>query len=286
MPRTVPGPGSVAQSPGMIHDGPVGELGTSSWGAADVVSRYATDGHTDAGERMALQAVETWARGRVLDVGVGGGRTTGMLAGRASSYLGLDIAPEMLELARRRHPGVDLRVGDASDLGDLPDDGFDLVVFSYNGLDALDRAGRKAALGELARVVADDGRVVFSTLSLDGVSFDEAPWRLNGRLRSRRNLEYLLSLARHPGAAVRGVRNFRMNRARSEDGDGWALRPLRPHEFRFVVHFATLADTVSLATAAGLEVLSGYADDGRELDVTAATTDADYVHLVCRPRRD
>lgn len=254
----------------------------ASWGASDVVAHYRTDGHTDAGERAALGAVRDRAGGRVLDVGVGGGRTTGLLAPQAATYVGVDAAPEMVRLARSRFADVDLRVGDARDLAGLPDAGFDLVVFSFNGLDSLDREGRAAALAALARVTAPEGRVVFSGLNLDGVSFDERPWRLPGGLRSTRSRQHLLLAVRHPVAAVRAVRNHRRTRHLGEDGDGWGRRALRAHEFRFVVHFATLAELVRGAEAAGLEAVTAFADDGRELDPRAARTDADYVHLVCR----
>lgn len=254
----------------------------ASWGASDVVARYGTEGHTDAGERAALDAVRDAARGRVLDVGVGGGRTTGLLSAHATAYVGVDAAPEMVHLARSRFPDADLRVGDARDLAGLPDAGFDLVVFSFNGLDSLDRPGRAAALAALARMTAPEGRVVFSGLNLDGVSFDERPWRLPGGLRSARSRHHLVLAVRHPLSAVRAVRNHRRTRHLGEDGQGWGRRALRAHEFRFIVHFATLAELVRGAEAAGLEVVTVFADDGRELDPRAARTDADYVHLVCR----
>ena len=60
----------------------------------------------------------------------------------------------MLDLARRRFPGADLREGDAVGLAGLPDAAYDLVVFSYNGLDAVDHGDRATALAAMARVVA------------------------------------------------------------------------------------------------------------------------------------
>jgi hypothetical protein len=78
------------------------------------------------------------------------------------------------------------------------------------------------------------------------------------------------------------VQNYRRTRAEAEDGHGWGRRPLRAHEFRFVVHFATLEETVAEARGAGLEVVAAYADDGTELDLAHARTTADYVHFVCR----
>jgi SAM-dependent methyltransferase len=261
----------------------VSERGGSSWGDADVVTQFATDGYTDAGEAAALALLDGWAQGAVLDIGVGGGRTAGLLGPGARSYLGLDLSAEMVALARRRFPDTDLRIGDARDLGTLPDRHFDLVYFSYNGLDALDHADRAVALAEMARVVASEGRVLFSSLNLDGVSFDERPWRLAGGLLSPRTRFHLGFAARHPGSVVRAVHNFRRTRHESEDGLGWGRRPLRAHEFRFVVHFATVEETVSEVRAAGLEVVAAYADDGTPVDPAAAHTSADYVHFVARP---
>lgn len=261
--------------------GDVTEPDDPSWGDSDVVADFDTDGVTDAGELAALRLVRGWVYGKdVLDVGVGGGRTTGMLLPRAASYVGVDIAPEMLALARERFPDADLREGDAARLDGLPDASYDLVVFSYNGLDALDHAGRLAALRAMARVVRPSGRVLFSSLNLAGVSFDESPLRLPGGPRSPRFRYHLSQYLRHPGSLVRSVRNHRQTRREGEDGPGWATRPLRAHEFRFVVHFATPAETVAEAWAAGLHVVAAYADDGTRLDPVDSPTTADYVHFV------
>ena len=260
---------------GVVH-------GDASWGAPEVVSQFATRGFTDAGEVGALWVTAEWAAGDVLDLGVGGGRTTGLLADGARSYVGIDISPEMLDLARARFPDHDLSVGDAVDLRGLADAAYDLVVFSYNGIDALDHRDRGAALAEMARVTKQGGRVLFSSLNLDGVSFDERPWRVAGGLLSPRVRYHLGYAARHPTTVVRSVQNYRRNRRAVEDGHGWGRRPLRAHEFRFVVHFATMEQTVAEAAVAGLEVVVAYADDGRQLSPRTRHTDADYVHFVCR----
>jgi len=65
---------------------------------------------------------------------------------------------------RQQHPGGDVRLGDAAELGDFADASFDLVVFSYNGIDYLHpEAKRDRCLAEIARVLADDGVVIVST---------------------------------------------------------------------------------------------------------------------------
>jgi SAM-dependent methyltransferase len=263
--------------------GGVPHLGESAWGASDVVSKFATRGFSDAGEAAALGAVSEWASGDVLDIGVGGGRTTGLLGAAARSYAGVDLSPAMLGLALARFPDADLREANAVDLAGVADAAYDLVMFSYNGLDALDHDDRGSALAAMARVVRPEGRVLFSSLNLDGVSFDERPWWVAGGLLSPRVRYHVADAARHPGTVVRSLRNWRRTRLDAEDGQGWGRRPMRAHEFRFVVHFATMEETVAEAAAAGLEVVAAYADDGRELALGTARTDADYVHFVCRP---
>jgi SAM-dependent methyltransferase len=263
--------------------GGVSERGESSWGDSDVVVQFATDGYTDAGEAAAFGHVGPWTHGAVLDIGVGGGRTVGLLESGARSYVALDLSPEMVSLAQERFPDTDLRVGDARDLSVFPDEHFDLVVFSYNGLDALDHADRGSTLAEMARVVAPEGRVLFSSLNLDGVSYDERPWRLGGGLLSPRGRYHLGFAARHPASVLRSVHNYRRTRREVEDGRGWGRRPLRAHEFRFVVHFATMEETVAGARSAGLDVLAAFADDGTPLDPGTPHTSADYVHFICRP---
>ena len=133
----------------------------------------------------------------------------------------------------------------------------------------------------MARVARPRGRVLFSSLNLDGVSFDERPWRWPAGCAARGSAT---TSATQCGTPARWSGRSRTTGApgQAEDGEGWGRRPLRAHEFRFVVHFATMEETVAEARAAGLEVVAAYADDGRELDPGAAHTDADYVHYVCR----
>ena len=253
----------------------------TSWGSADVVTHYATSGFSDPGEAVALAEVSEQRRGRVLDIAVGGGRTTALLQPEAASYVGLDVDERMIDLARRRFPAADLRLGDAAELGDLPEAAFDLILVSFNSIDVLDHDQRRGAMQAMARALSADGRVVLSSLNLEGTSFDERPWRLVGPTRADTRGQVRDHL-RHPLRLPRGLRYYRRTRRASADGPGWGLRPLRAHEFRFVVHFATLGSTVAMLRDAGLEVVSAFTDRGVELDPAAAHTDADYVHYVCR----
>jgi len=63
----------------------------------------------------------------VLDCGCGAGRFVRLAADRGARVAGIDAAGELVEIARRRAPEADLRVGDFEELP-WPDDTFHLAV--------------------------------------------------------------------------------------------------------------------------------------------------------------
>lgn len=248
--------------------------------------RYRTDGWTDPGEQVAVAFLKSAIKGgRVLDVGVGGGRTTGLLRPGASSYAGIDSSPKMIVLARERYPEADLRVGDARDLRGIADESYDVVVFSYNGIDSVDHDDRAKVLEEAHRVLAPGGHLLVSTLNLDGVSHGESPGATRPEptrpqqdpLRRAKNTAHRLL----HGAQARWF--FRYSVRQAESGPDWARWPLAAHDFRFVVHFTRIGAAVQALAVAGFRVEAGWSSDGRPLDLTADTCEADYMHLVsCR----
>ncbi len=151
---------------------------------------------------------------RVLDIGVGTGRTTQYLAPSSSRYVGVDYSAAMIERSRQRFPGLDLRLMDATDLSALDDASFDAVVFSFNGLGSLpDDASRQRCLSECARVLGPGGVFILSMHNaryllfppdLRGVSFARAAWRiLYAGVASARNVWHRL-----PSRAYRRGRGF------------------------------------------------------------------------------
>ena len=109
-----------------------------------------------------------------------GGRTTSLLRLVSSDYVGIDYTPELVELCRRRHPDADIRLGDARDLSDIADGSQGLVVFSNNGIDAVDHDGRERVLSEAHRVLGAGGVLCYSTLNKDGPLFGAHPGNAPG----------------------------------------------------------------------------------------------------------
>lgn len=104
-------------------------------------------------EVAALGEVWRHARGDVLDVGVGGGRTTGYLFGPAHSYRAIDVSAPMVEACRRRFPQVRVEVDDARTLATCGGTSFGLVLFSFNGIDYIGHAERAQVLAPVMRVL-------------------------------------------------------------------------------------------------------------------------------------
>jgi demethylmenaquinone methyltransferase/2-methoxy-6-polyprenyl-1,4-benzoquinol methylase len=91
-----------------------------------------------------------------LDVATGTGDLAIELARRGAEVIGSDFAPAMLELARRKAPGLTFEEGDALDL-DHPDGAFDAVTVGFG---ARNFADLDRGLGEMARVTKPGGHVV------------------------------------------------------------------------------------------------------------------------------
>jgi SAM-dependent methyltransferase len=181
----------------------------------------------------------------------------------------------MVLIGKQRFPDTDLRVADARDLRSICGDGeYDVVMFSFNGLDGVDHAGRVAVMREARRVLATGGVFLFSSLNLAGTSFDERPWR-------QQRMPDWVKVPRHPLRFLRGVLNYVRFRHEAEDGPGWSRRLVRTHEFRFLVHFATLSATVDLVERAGFRVVAAWAWDGGVIDLAHLDVDADYIHFLC-----
>jgi len=76
-----------------------------------------------------LSAVRPRGFGRVLDLGCGTGLVGVLLRVHADRLVGLDLSPEILELARERGVYDDLIEGEiVAELSGMPDNNFDAVV--------------------------------------------------------------------------------------------------------------------------------------------------------------
>ena len=105
-----------------------------------------------------LGAIDLRPGARVLDVASGPGGVAAAVVTRGGHAVGTDLAPGMVELARRLHPTVEFREADVEALP-FPDAAFDAVVCNF-GLGHFPRP--EASVAECVRVLAPGGAVAFS----------------------------------------------------------------------------------------------------------------------------
>jgi SAM-dependent methyltransferase len=195
---------------------------------------------------------EGLAQMRMLDLGVGGGRTTIHFAPHVREYHGVDSSAPLVEACRRRFareewPHVTWTVADARELP-YDDDFFDFVMFSWNGLDAVgDEPERMRALREIRRVLAPGRRFFFSAHNLENALARPTSWRaivrlvLNPQLLSARErhaamvrdepLTRLRDYYIRPAAQLDQLRAAGFSEPAALLRDGTELREPRPRQF-------------------------------------------------------
>ena len=114
-------------------------------------------------------------RARVVDLGVGGGRTTSHLISICRAYQAFDFSPAMTEACRARFPNVPPTTFAEADARSLPlqSSSVDMFIFSHNGIDCLGHEGRLHALTEIRRVLCNNGLLFFSSHSLHVYPFKD-----------------------------------------------------------------------------------------------------------------
>jgi ubiquinone/menaquinone biosynthesis C-methylase UbiE len=133
------------------------------YSAPEIATHYAALDYLTACERF-LFDVHIKPGMAILDVGVGGGRTTPYLSRKASRYAGVDYSEEMIRRCRNKFPQLEFVVTDASDLSIFSDASFDAIVIAFNGLDyVLPEEKRWQSLRECHRLLRAEGVLIFSS---------------------------------------------------------------------------------------------------------------------------
>jgi SAM-dependent methyltransferase len=106
-----------------------------------------------------FEAVGLTSGTALLDAGCGSGLALQLATKRGAVGTGLDASEALIDIAHRRMPHADLRVGELEELP-YPEDSFD-VATAFNSVQYAGDPGR--ALSELARVVRPGGLVAVAT---------------------------------------------------------------------------------------------------------------------------
>ncbi|MGI9104582.1 MAG: class I SAM-dependent methyltransferase [Terriglobales bacterium] len=152
-----------------IAEGPTAETPVSNYDRPEVVEQFSRSVELFDCERYAFDKYIPRGK-RILDLGVGAGRTTVRLTEGAAAYVGIDYAPNMIAACRKRFPQYQFQVDDAAALATVADASFDVVVFSFNGIDYLSPdSARLSCLQHCRRVLVGGGLLIFSAHNARGI---------------------------------------------------------------------------------------------------------------------
>lgn len=162
---------------GTAHQQTKADRNITTYTSAGIVRHYAQLEFLQPAEATVLERLKDQLSAMtMLDIGVGGGRTTQHFAPLVKDYVGVDYAPEMIVACQKRFEAADqsmhFEVGDARDLSRFKDNSFDFILFSYNGIDYVDHDDRLKILAEVKRIGKPGGYFFFSSHNLQALERD------------------------------------------------------------------------------------------------------------------
>lgn len=240
-------------------------------------------GWLEPGEQFAIElAADAVRGGAILDIGVGGGRTAPLMANISRNYRGIDYCAAMVAASRNRYPSLCFHEMDARRLT-FADNSFDLVTFSYNGIDSVDLAGRLAVLQQVHRVLQPGGYFVFSTLNIGGVALGERwPDFRVFRDAFASPARLLRAIARFGVGGANWLRGQRLERT----GTDLAISTLSAHNFGLITLFTSISAQLQQLCETGLGVEAIFDPGGNRIAADGSEpTDASWCHFVVRKPR-
>lgn len=246
----------------------------ATYATEESVGVYGARSGLQPGEARVLAQLGVDVAGQsLLDIGVGGGRTTSALEGVVGSYVGLDYVPELVSEARRRFPHARISQGDARSL-DFEDGTFDVVLFSFNGIDGVGHQDRLRVLAEVRRVLRPGGLFWFSSHNRGWSRFHRLPWQGRprlGRVMLKKSLE-----------AWRSRANRRRLRPMEEVTDDYAIVNDEAHGYGLLLYYVDAASQVAQLERAGFTDVRVFDQTGEAAEPTAASPESIWMHYVSR----
>ncbi len=218
---------------------------------------------------------------RILDLGVGAGRTTPYLLAISKDYIGIDFSPAMIAVCQARYPTVEFAVGDARDLSRFAAASFDFVLFSHNGIDCIDHAGRLRVLAEIRRILAPGGVFVFSTLNRN--SKPRRAWDIR-RLRRQPHISASpLLFSKRVRLYAAGLYHYLRHRSEEKHTEEYTIATADIFNYDMLLYSISIDAQLAQLRRAGFDELAvvGYTDPRVLRPDEYATRTDPWLHYVC-----
>ena len=239
----------------------------------------------NARERLLLQAPESmiamkykdhfWQK-PMLDIGCGGGRTSFYFHRWTQPYLGLDYSEAMIRQCKDSYSDVHFQQGDVRELTGIDDNRFDLVLFSFNGLDYISHEHRLKGLQEVSRVLKPGGLFVFSSHNRN---YNEMlyPPRLEFSINPVKQLK---KVAKY----MVGTWNHLKNKSHQAVYDDYAIVNDMAHHYVLMTYYINRNYQARQLDQSGFDLLETYDLDGNVLDPADDDSNNVYLYYVAKKR--
>ncbi len=224
-----------------------------------------------------------FSNAEILDVGVGGGRTTAHLAQLSAKYTGIDYSPRMIAACRARYPTLAFEVCDARNLSRFADGRFGLVFFSLNGIDYVGHRERLEVLRETFRVLSTKGAFIFSSHNRDA-ALTKRPWKLSrlpfGVNPIKKPLNFLERLVSYPIA----IGNYLLNRRHERQSEEYAILNDSANDYQMLTYYISIERQIAQLKSTGYTAIDVVGFDGRRLSPSeyGGCKKDPFLHYVCR----
>lgn len=212
----------------------------------------------------------------ILDVGIGGGRTTRFLLSIGVNYTGIDYSSEMVAEAQSLFPGVRFEQFDARDLSAFGDAQFDFVLFSFNGLDSLPHEGRMLVLGEFHRVLKAGGLLAFTSHNRQRAVVK--PWTFDQLQLSKHPFRMLKNIYQY----YQSIYNWVNAKKCLKENTEYALRLDSGTLFMAPLYYIYKSDQVLQLEQNGFQVETIYDGAGKQTSADVVDSISSWVMYVCR----
>ncbi len=208
---------------------------------------------------------------KILDIGIGGGRTTKFLLEISSDYTGVDYVSEFAEATSKNYPDAKILCGDATDMKEFDNETFDFALFSYNGIDSVSHEDRLKILKETYRVLKKGGIFMFSSHNRSYKNFNKLPWQQRPEFDIKFFKFFLYCLYHYPN-------HFKMKKHEIFTDD-YAIVNTGDHRYSLLLYYITIDKQVKQLEEIGFYNIEAYEMRG---NLTKGESSSDWFYYLTK----
>ena len=204
---------------------------------------------------------------KILDIRVGGGRTTPFLLEMSKDYTAIDYSPSMVKVFKKKYPDLIIYHCDARNMSIFLDETFDFILFSFNGIDYVFHSYRLDILMEIFRVLKNKGSFLFSSHNLDVASFNNYSVKLS---RSQLSIKKIISFSL-------AKLNHKKNKRNEIHTNDYAIINDPGHTYSLMTYFISINRQIQQLEEKGFSSVKAYNKHGKEV---VSDTESEWIHYL------